>query len=243
MSKSGIYKITCITNNKVYIGQSTNIQERIKDHKRRLKNNKHDNSYLQNSWNKHGKENFKFEILEICENNFKILNEREIYWINEYNALDRRFGFNLSSGGGNGYSLAGKTEEEKVEIFKKMSITQSLNYSGVNAPNYGKSMSNEQKLKISNSLKGTNNPNYGMKMPEHSKAMKGKNNPRARKVICLNTLEIFDCAKYAGDKYNTTNSNILKCCKQKQKSAGHSKKGQPLIWMYYEEYQKESALI
>ena len=147
MSKSGIYKITCITNNKVYIGQSTNIQERIKDHKRRLKNNKHDNSYLQNSWNKHGKENFKFEILEICENNFKILNEREIYWINEYNALDRRFGFNLSSGGGNGYSLAGKTEEEKVEIFKKMSITQSLNYSGVNAPNYGKSMSNEQKLK------------------------------------------------------------------------------------------------
>jgi len=243
MSKSGIYKITCITNNKVYIGQSTNIQERIKDHKRRLKNNKHDNSYLQNSWNKYGKENFKFEMLEICENNFKILNEREIYWINEYNALDRRFGFNLSSGGGNGYSLAGKTDEEKTTIFKKMSVTQHLKYSGANAPNYGKPMSEAQKLKISNSLKGENNPNYGASRPEHSEAMKGSGNPRARKVICLNTHEVFDCAKYAGKKYNTTNSNILKNCKQVQKTAGHSKDGQPLVWMYYEEYQKENAFI
>lgn len=228
----GIYKITCIINSKVYIGQSTNIEKRIKDHIRRLNNNKHDNCYLQNTWNKHNMEDFIFEPIEEINGGFDMLNEREIYWINEYNALNRKYGFNLAAGGSNGYSLAGKTEEEKIEIGKRVGATRSKLYSGKNSPNYGKHMSEAQKKKISIGLSGDKNPNFGKKRHEHSKAMTGEHNPRARKIICVNNKEIFNCAKYAAEKYNTTNSNILKCCHKKQKTAGKNINGIRLIWNF-----------
>ena len=40
------------------------------------------------------------------------------------------------------------------------------------------------------------------------------------------------------EKYNTTNSNILKSCRHKQKSAGKLDDGTKLVWMYYNEYTK-----
>lgn len=228
----GIYKITCIENGKVYIGQSRNVIERIKDHKRRLANNTHDNKHLQNSWNKYSATKFKFEIIETCGASFEELNEREIYWMNVFDSLNKDVGFNIASGGGNGYSLQGMTEEEKAEVYKKISATRSGKYSGENHPNYGKPMSEEQKDKISKSLSGEGSFFYGKKRKEHSEKMKGSKNPRSRKVICLNTQEVFECAKYAGEKYETTNSNILKCCRGVQSHAGTMQNGTRLMWEY-----------
>lgn len=51
---SGIYKILNIKNGKFYIGSSNNIKVRWSQHKTLLKNNKHENKYLQNAWNKYG---------------------------------------------------------------------------------------------------------------------------------------------------------------------------------------------
>jgi group I intron endonuclease len=59
----GIYRIINKTNNKIYIGSSVNILSRFSKHKSLLKHNKHDNDYLQNSYNKYGLENFLFEII------------------------------------------------------------------------------------------------------------------------------------------------------------------------------------
>lgn len=64
---SGIYKITNIVNNKIYIGSSRNIKNRWFKHTALLRHNKHENKHLQNAWNKYGEENFKFEIVEQCE--------------------------------------------------------------------------------------------------------------------------------------------------------------------------------
>ncbi len=63
---SGIYKITNLVNNKFYIGSSCNLKNREWQHFNQLKRNKHSSSKLQNSYNKHGKNNFKFEIIAIC---------------------------------------------------------------------------------------------------------------------------------------------------------------------------------
>ena len=52
--KSGIYIITNLINKKSYYGSSYDITGRWSDHKWMLKNNCHDNPYLQNSWNKYG---------------------------------------------------------------------------------------------------------------------------------------------------------------------------------------------
>ena len=45
----GIYCIENIINHKKYIGQSQNVFRRMYNHKNLLRNNKHHNSYLQNS--------------------------------------------------------------------------------------------------------------------------------------------------------------------------------------------------
>ena len=59
-NNTGIYCIKNLENGKIYIGKSVNIKNRWISHRNTLKNNKHDNSYLQNSWNKYGESSFVF---------------------------------------------------------------------------------------------------------------------------------------------------------------------------------------
>lgn len=68
----GVYIIKNIITSKVYVGSSFNILKRFNEHNGCLKKNKHHNKHLQNSYNKHGKENFSFIILET------VLSERHI---------------------------------------------------------------------------------------------------------------------------------------------------------------------
>lgn len=60
----GIYKITNLKNNKVYIGQSENLNNREWNHFYWLDRGEHHNEHLQKSYNKYGKGNFIFETLE-----------------------------------------------------------------------------------------------------------------------------------------------------------------------------------
>lgn len=92
--KSGIYMIINLSNNKVYVGSSKDISRRLKEHIRHLKNNKHENIYLQNSYNKYSQNMFKFIPIEYCELN--ILIERENFWIKLKNSNIKEFGYNLS---------------------------------------------------------------------------------------------------------------------------------------------------
>ena len=134
---------------KIYIGQSTNIETRWKDHVIRLKEGKHDNRYLQNAWNKYGASNFSFSVLEECPRDFGVLNEREVYWIKTLNALDHKIGYNIAAGGGNGYSLAGMSDAERQAIYAKLSTTMRNKYRDHHAPSYGRKMTEEQRKIIS----------------------------------------------------------------------------------------------
>jgi len=94
---TGIYCIEDLTNNKKYIGKSGNLGARKGYHFSRLKNNKHCNKYLQEAYNKYGKNNFIFYVVEEC---FKeVLDEREIYWIAFYDTTNLNMGYNLTDGG------------------------------------------------------------------------------------------------------------------------------------------------
>ena len=62
----GIYKIYCDSNNRTYIGSSNNIERRFKEHLGDLRNNRHSNQYLQNSYNKYGEDSFSFNIITNC---------------------------------------------------------------------------------------------------------------------------------------------------------------------------------
>ena len=98
----GIYKVKNLINSKVYIGQSVDIEKRWSTHIAELNNNYHYNAHLQRAWNKYGKENFEFSIVEECDVNQ--LNQREIYWISKFNSYED--GYNLTSGGGNTESFS-----------------------------------------------------------------------------------------------------------------------------------------
>ena len=88
----GIYKITN-PNGKIYIGQSINVNRRLTAHK-----NRHSSKCIlvYNSITKYGKENHTFELIEECEKD--MLDERELYWTEYYNALHPN-GLVLKAGG------------------------------------------------------------------------------------------------------------------------------------------------
>lgn len=116
----GIYCIENKVNGKKYIGQSINIDKRLKHHIERLVKNSHYNVHLQNSWNKYGEENFKFYILEETKNNTRTLDKREKYWIEYYKSRDIESGFNIKVGGnsqsGKNNLMFGRQQTEKTKL-------------------------------------------------------------------------------------------------------------------------------
>lgn len=86
-----IYIIKNDINDKVYIGQSINVENRFKEH---CKGN-YDNSIIDAAIQKYGKEHFWYEILEEKTENY---NDQERYWIQYYNSLTPN-GYNILMGG------------------------------------------------------------------------------------------------------------------------------------------------
>jgi group I intron endonuclease len=133
-----IYKTTNLINGKFYIGQDS-------------KNNSEylgSGLLLSKAIDKYGRENFKKEILEVCENK-KTLNEREIYWIKELKAIE--CGYNLTKGGSGGDTYI--DNPNLPEILKKLS--------GESNHFYNKHHSDVSKSKISESNIGRKAWNKG----------------------------------------------------------------------------------
>lgn len=92
-SNPGVYIIQNKINNKVYIGASKDTYNRLCDHKVRLRNNSHHNIHLQSAFNKYGEENFIFDVLEDCDEQY--IYSQENYWCNMLNTHDRKYGYNI----------------------------------------------------------------------------------------------------------------------------------------------------
>src|ERR1700761_7264227 len=67
LKKGGIYKITNLVNGKMYIGSTAVLGERYEQHADKLNGKTHANKHLQSSFNKYGKDNFKWEIIVVIE--------------------------------------------------------------------------------------------------------------------------------------------------------------------------------
>ena len=101
----GIYKITS-PSNRIYIGQSTNIQRRFTsytyyDREYEYYNKRNKSSLILRSLQKYGKNEHTFEVIEECSE--CELNNREIFYIEQYKSNYSKFpecnGLNLSDGG------------------------------------------------------------------------------------------------------------------------------------------------
>jgi group I intron endonuclease len=91
---SGIYRITCTTTGKFYIGSAVNLYKRQDTHSYYLHRNAHHNPKLQASWNKYGEAAFIFEIVELVLIP-ELLTAREQYWLDTLKPFGIR-GFNIA---------------------------------------------------------------------------------------------------------------------------------------------------
>lgn len=90
--KTGIYKITECASEMAYVGQSTDIASRFKQHiKRGLGAETPTQNKLYPAMKKLGPESFMFEILEECSRDK--LDEREDYWQDFYKV--KEFGYSI----------------------------------------------------------------------------------------------------------------------------------------------------
>lgn len=99
--KSGIYKITHVSSEKMYIGSAVSIRRRITTHKHSLKKGSHHSQKLQRAWNKYGEDAFEFKTVLVCSRENLLMYEQTC--IDGYDsaranmsaAQKRRFGSDL----------------------------------------------------------------------------------------------------------------------------------------------------
>lgn len=90
-----IYCILNYSNGKLYFGLTKHFKTRVRDHLNDLKALRHNNSYLQNAWNKQQ----KFVIFPVEKCTVEELSIREIFWIDYHKTTVRANGYNLTFGG------------------------------------------------------------------------------------------------------------------------------------------------
>ena len=174
MKRHYVYETTNLINGKKYIGKRTcNCP---------IEEDKYIGSgkLLKKAIEKYGKENFKKEILQVC-NSEEDAYKKEIELIHIYNAVDNEKYYNLSEGG------HGFTSNEVKQLWKNEDYRKKISHarkklwenpqhrkhmkeimSGANSYFYGKQRTNEEKEKISKIHTG-NKYNLGRKHTEETK--------------------------------------------------------------------------
>lgn len=214
----GIYSITNIINGKKYIGQSVDVKIRINNHKWALRHNRHENDYLQKSFNKYGEDCFVFDI--ICECEEYQLDELERFYISYYDCTNSDYGYNFESGGSsqkhwseelrqkmkkirseNPGMLGKKHSEETKAIMREKAL--------------GRTLSDETKAKLSESHKGK----------------------LAKPLYCIEADMVFpsslEAAEFAGLK---SRSSIFENIAGRKSYAGrHPETREPLHWIKLED--------
>ena len=82
ISLGGIYKVQCVSSNSVYIGQSTNIDNRLNNHRSTLRTGKHAVYLMQSDFKKYGESAFVFEAIHHSDE--QNLLELETFYIDEH---------------------------------------------------------------------------------------------------------------------------------------------------------------
>jgi group I intron endonuclease len=195
--KVGIYKITS-PNNKIYIGQSRNIDLRKNQYSRlQCKNQKK----LYSSILKYGWDNFCFDILAVfpCSISQDELNRYEIFYWEEYKNQGFKM-LNIKTPGSNGKL----SEETKIKISKankgmKMPIEACIKISNARK---GIKFSDEHKLKLRLSKLGTSRT-------IESKFKISKNSKKSKIVLDISTGVFFLSAKEASIAYSKNHSTLI----------------------------------
>ena len=197
-------------NGKIYIGQTKSLKDRWKA-------SAYENcTRFYNAIKCYGWDNFQHIVLQEGLT-LEEANQKQTYYIQLYNTINQNFGYNLSKGGDNKQFLSQETFQKLSN--KSLQLWQQEQYRQKQHQARLKSWQNniERKTKLSNRVSG-------------------EKNPRARKIQCIETGEIFLTIKDAQKKYNQgKRSGISFVCQGKRKHALKDQEGTPLSWKYIDE--------
>lgn len=226
VKKCGVYKIENIVNGKVYIGQSRNLKERYKSHLSSLRYKRHGNNHLQSAFNKYGENSFIYLVMEECE--FDKIDEREIFWMGQYDANKM---YNKKSGGSNGFTFSPSSIELMSRVRKGM-VQSKETISRRVSKIRGQKRSEEFKKSQSERLKGIPQPKdrvekmritkTGVKLSDEQKLkLKGRGNKAITQFDTEgNFIRHFASAKEAGESLKIIKGDITQVCKGKRKTRG-----------------------
>lgn len=232
-----IYIIKNNCNNKVYVGQtSTSMEHRWKDHIKSAKGNFEPSMILYKAMRKYGIENFYVELVEDSITGTDALNDREKYWIEQYDSLLPN-GYNVREGGED----CGRREVYKInsatnEIIKRYdSLTQAAEENNIDLSHLSKVC--QGKERSCGGYKWCYVDSYD---EAHVKNIKTKANKRAIYQIDNMTGEIlqeFESITKASRLTNSNQPSISMCLNGKNKTAnGYN-------WCYVDEYDKNSFVL
>lgn len=235
----GIYAIRNKLNEKVYIGQSIDVKNRLCHHRSELRNSRHYNTHLQRAWDAYGEKNFEFMTIKECC--IEDIDKFEEYYIYLYQSTDRDKGYNRENGGvrfrgvsedtrrkmseakkgmydGEKNPMYGRRVEHTEERKQKMSKM----FSGKGNPMYGRRVERTQETlkKMSEMFSGEGNPFYGKKHTQETKDKMRKNNKKKKAVKCVESGIVYESCSEASRQTGVYVDSIIKCCGGRQHTAG-----------------------
>jgi group I intron endonuclease len=172
----GIYKIINVVNNKFYVGSAVDLKRRKTRHFSELRNNKHSNGRLQNSWNKYGEQAFVFVVVEDLPDAADLLAAENV-WLKEHVGKDYCYNLGvdataptLGMSGELSPTWGYKHTDEVKAVIAAASKGRTQDQETIQrktAHLIGKPKPAEVRAKIAATLSGEGNYWYGKKRPDH----------------------------------------------------------------------------
>ena len=265
----GIYKIENNITSKCYIGLSIDCLSRLSRHKSMLRHNKHTNCHLQAAWNKYGEDAFSYEIIEECSRELLPEREIYwiSYYDSFHNGYNRSGGgdgttdviYSEERGKKISEKLSGRVRPdcaganawnarhvvclnngETFRCAKDAAERYKLHYEGV-------LRSCELGCTVGKIFVFAYEEDYVMLSSDdirnmvYSAVINRLHGGRQHRVVCLNTGSIYNGLRDASIVNGGLSiKNILNCCKGRNHSCGKTQTGEPMVWMFEEDYKKLS---
>lgn len=224
-----IYKIENSVTGKIYIGQTVDYEKRKSSHINALRANRHDNTYLQNSWNKYGEKSFEFSVVTECD--VEQLDDLEILYIRQLGTVAPN-GYNMTHGGDGVRGLKWSPESRAMR-----SLAMKGKCVGSDAPFYGKTFTPEtlEKMRAATTNLWKNEEyrqrqivaHTGLKQSDETKRkrsvslMGNTNNKRSHRYRCVETGVEYDYLGQIDLGFEFCRTAIYRACVRGIKAYGY----------------------